>query len=134
LAGASAEVKKLASKKQIWKELEGSVSNINATTQNLNKVSADFKDEKIAQNIGTTIKQTNATVGDVRQIICELKNSGINQGKISSIINNTDKTASNMSCMTSGINKMLSERFLFLKLFFGKAGKHFDCCENKSQK
>ncbi|MFA6988565.1 MAG: MlaD family protein [Candidatus Gastranaerophilaceae bacterium] len=131
LANASEEVKKFSSNKQVWKDLEGSANNINATTKNLNKMSTDLEDAKIVQNIVTTIKQTNSTVSDVHQLIENMKKAGFNQDKINSILNNTDKTASNFSCMSSGINKMLAERFLLLKLLFGRPGKHLDSCKGK---
>lgn len=131
MSSISENVKKFSDKEHLWEDLETSITNITSTSENLNKISSDLNDEQVIQNLSSAIKEADLTMCEINYLIAELKKAGVNQDQIASIIKNTEKTVKNTSCMSYGMNKMLSERFLLLKLLFGKPGKHFKCTTKK---
>ncbi len=122
-AGISADEPGLRSS---LRDLAGITKNLNEITLNIGEYTEDarFRDEIMA------------TPGEIRRFICTADRflrstdatiSNLEQ-KVCITMNDADRIMNRYDCIGAGLSDLLSERFLILKLLFGKPGDAFEAC------
>lgn len=119
---------------QFKKELKGVMKNapesIEKTMQNIETMNEHM--DKINQaipEVNQSVKTTNVLLGDTNSNLCSInkKVPEIPQ----SLVKNADKLLVRTDCVESELSKILSKRFLLLRLMFANPGKSFKNCVKK---
>ena len=116
------DINEMTGDKEFKKNIKETVINFNQLSKN----AADTlnKANKTLDQFGNTSNKINDFIDDVHSLGYSGKNN------IADTVQNANNTMSNVNCLTTGVSQMLSQRFLLVKLLFGKPGANLEQCKN----
>lgn len=122
----SVSIKNLSSSPEIQQNIKLTTSNMLKSSQKLNKITTDV--DKITGNckFQQDILKTTDNTGD----FSERLNKGDLNFLIKKTLEDTDRTINRYDCIGDSFSEMMSERFLIMRLMFGKPGQSFKKCSN----
>lgn len=103
--------------------IDVTISNVKSINQNLDKVSQNIPE--VTKSLTTTnslLTNTNSNLSTINNKVPPVPPS---------LIENTEKLILKTDCFESEVSKMLTKKFLILKLIFGNPGKSFRNCVKK---
>lgn len=104
-------------------------TNIKSTVTSINQAAKTAEDAFL--KTGSTINQAGELIGKTGQVITGVEAGGGNIiDLITTTLKNTNEAAVRFSCLNCGLSKMLSKRFVLLRLIFGKPGAALEQCVN----
>jgi len=99
--------------------------NLAKTTYNVSEITKDI--QCITGNPHFRCGVINSTANVSK--ISEYLDYSLKYGDIKAILQDTDRAINRFDCFEEGLTDMLSQRFLLLRMIFGKPGKFFDRCQ-----
>lgn len=108
------------------KSINSILKNTNVQS-NLEEGMSNFN--KAAKNANTSLEKANKILGKTSNTLDNLGNGPQIAKNIIETSNNVNTAAKRIDCVSQGISEMADQRFLFIKLFFGKPGKTLGKCK-----
>lgn len=113
--------------KEIRKSINQAPESISQTLQNIETMNEHMdKMTELMPEMNQSILKSNSLLTDSNSNLCSINNKVPEIPQ--SLVKNADKILVKTDCLETGLAKMMSERFLLLKLLFGKPGKSFNKC------
>jgi len=130
---ASASIRNISTAPELQANINSSVSYIPKNTTKLNNIAT--KISKITDDIDKITGNPKFQDGFVKTFdgtgnIAESLAKGDLNCLIKKTLQDTDRTINRYDCIGGSFSEMMSERFLFMRLMFGKPGKSFQKCAN----
>jgi len=130
---ASASIKNLSTSPELQQNIKSSASYIPKSSKKLDNITANIN--KITVDIDKVTGNPKFQEGLIKTIsgignISESLDKGDLNCLIKKTLEDTDRTINRYDCIGGSFSEMMSERFLLMRLMFGKPGKSFQKCTN----
>ncbi len=131
-------IKNISSSPELNKNINSTVTNFLSSSQKLDKAMSDI--DKIVPDVSKIVSDVDKVTGNQQfqeSIVntfygtdCFMKNlnSGELNYSINKLLNDTDRTVNRYDCIGGSLSELMNERFLLMRLMFGKPGKSFEKC------
>lgn len=114
----------------LFTNLNKFILNLNGYT---NKIYNDVQDTRLIENVSNTFAKASATIDKTNEIIEKSENTDDGKNLLTAITeaaNNHGQAMKKFECVNCGLSDLLSQRFLLIKLLFGKPGSMFENCKD----
>lgn len=122
----SDSIKKLSTSTELQQNIRSTISNMSKSSQKMDKITTDVDKITGDPKLRHDILKTSSNAGD----FSERLNKGDLNCLITKTLLDTDKTVNRYDCIGESFSQMMTERFLLMRLMFGKPGKSFKKCTN----
>jgi len=133
-------IKKISSSPELNKNINSAVTNILSGSEKFDKSMSDTNEtilgaNKIINGIGNVtgnLQFQESIISTAHETDSFLKNlnSGDLNTSVNKILHDTDRTINRYDCLGDSFGDLMHQRFLILRLMFGKPGKSFEKCTN----
>jgi len=117
-------------------EFRGLIRNTNSLVNHWDTYSyniySDMERTQLVENVSNAFKQAGLTLDEARGLLDNWEQEGMDITTKELILNtlaNTNTAAKSVTCLSNGVSDMLSKRFLFFRLLFGKPGENLEQCK-----
>lgn len=128
---SSGQAKKLSTSPEICQNIRSSICNIAKSSQRMDIITT--KADKITDDIdkitgNPQFRQNILRTSDNTACLTERINRGDLNCLIKKTLLDTDRTINRYDCIGGSFSEMMTERFLLMRLMFGKPGQSFEKC------
>jgi len=128
---SSTSIKNLSTSPEINQDIRTTISNMSKSSQKLDKITTNV--QKITVDMDKITGDCNfrediLKTADNAQIFSERLNRGDLNCLITKTLQDTNRTVNRYDCIGASFSDMMGERFLLMRLMFGKPGQSFQKC------